>query len=297
MSKFSIIIPIYNSEQYLKRCIDSVLAQTYTDFEIICVDDGSTDNSCGLLIKYRLMDKRVKVIIQKNLGQGIARNKAIEAAQGEYIYFLDSDDYIEPNLLECALETFKTTDTDLICFNTEVVGDENSKLFKRAKKYAQLNLVGLLDFSQNIKDLTNVYVWNKVFKADLIKKYNIKFPENLYYEDIAFCKTYFLTAKKIYFDMRRFHHYTIHEDSLMGVSFKSKEKMLDHFRNWNEILKLTSQTKELFIKNKNILEKWFWDYYFMTKSMLKSGITELETLEKLKTEYFKNFETINKNME
>ena len=169
MPKFSVIIPVYNTEQYLKRCLDSVFAQSYTDFEVICVDDGSTDGSSGVLTGYD--DERLKVITQSNQGQGEARNRALEAAQGEYIYFLDSDDYIDETLLESALDIFETTDTDLICFNTEVLGDSENFLYKRAKSYAQLTLAGLLEFTPDIKDTTNVYLWNKVFKADLIKKY------------------------------------------------------------------------------------------------------------------------------
>lgn len=281
MTKFSVIIPVYNTEKYLKRCLDSVFAQSYKDFEVICVDDGSTDGSSEILGRYNL-----KVITQENQGQGIARNRALDIAQGKYIYFLDSDDYIDEALLESALKIFETTDTDLVCFNTEVCGDSESFLYKRAKRYAQMTRAGLLEFTPEIKDTTNVYLWNKVFKADLITKYGIRFP-NLCYEDIAFCKTYFLVSNKVYFDMRRFHHYIIRENSLMDLSFKSEKIAIDHFRNWYEILKMVAKDKELFMKTKDILEKWFWDYYFMTKSMLKTSYNELE---ELKERYFEDFQ-------
>ena len=281
MTKFSVIIPVYNTEKYLKRCLDSVFAQSYKDFEVICVDDGSTDGSSEILGRYNL-----KVITQENQGQGIARNRALDIAQGEYIYFLDSDDYIDEALFESALKIFETTGTDLVCFNTEVCGDSESFLYKRAKRYAQMTRAGLLEFTPEIKDTTNVYLWNKVFKADLITKYGIRFP-NLCYEDIAFCKTYFLVSNKVYFDMRRFHHYIIRENSLMDLSFKSEKIAIDHFRNWYEILKMVAKDKELFMKTKDILEKWFWDYYFMTKSMLKTSYSELE---ELKERYFEDFQ-------
>lgn len=290
MSKFSIIIPVYNSEQYLKRCLDSVIAQTHTDFEIICVDDGSTDKSFDILTRYKLKEPRLKVITQSNSGQGSARNRALGVAQGEYIYFLDSDDYIDSTLLEEALKIFKETDVDLVCFNTEVCGDSGNRLFKRAKRYAQLTLSGLLEFTPQVKDTTNVYLWNKVFKSDLIKKYDIKFPPKLCYEDIAFSKMYFLVSEKIYFDMRRFHHYTVRDDSLMGLNFKSEKVALDHFKNWYEIFKMVARDKELFSKNKEVLEKWFWDYYFMTKGLLKTPFCE--ELENLKETYFKEFDSI-----
>lgn len=294
MTKFSIIIPVYNTEKYLKKCLDSVLAQTFTDFEVICVDDNSTDKSFDILTKYKLKDKRIKILSQAHHGQGEARNCGIEYvlnhSNSPYIYFLDSDDYIEPDLLSSADELFTKTSTDLICFNTEVCSDNENKLYKRAKKYAQLTLIGLLNFSQNIKDLTNVYVWNKVFKTELIKKYSIRFPKELCYEDIAFCKMYFLASETIYFDMRRFHHYIIRDNSLMSTNFQSEQIALHHFKNWYEIFKMAKVDKEFFEENKHIIEKWFWDYYFMTKSMLKSK--NYDALEELKINYFKEFDNV-----
>ena len=92
MPKVSVIIPIYNSEKYISECLDSVLNQTFKDIEIICIDDGSTDKSFDILNRYNIKEKRITLLTQKNLGQSVARNKALEIAKGEYIYFLDSDD-------------------------------------------------------------------------------------------------------------------------------------------------------------------------------------------------------------
>ena len=285
MPNFSVIIPVYNSEKYLKRCLDSVIVQTFKDFELICIDDGSSDGSLEILSGYN--DGRIKVITQKNMGQGAARNRGLDVACGKYIYFLDSDDYIEPNLLQCASDVLESADVDLYCFNTEVCGNGEGLLYKRAKRYAQLTRAGLLEFSDEIRDLLNVYVWNKVFRSDLIQKYSIRFPQNLCYEDIAFCKMYFLVCNRVYFDMRRLHHYVIRENSLMDLNFGSELVAVDHFRNWHEILNMTAKDKELFMQSKDILEKWFWDYYFMTKGMLK---TSCEELEKLKVQYFEDFQ-------
>lgn len=129
-----------------------------------------------------------------------------------------------------------------------------------------------------------------MFRNDIIQKYKLRFPQNLCYEDISFSKSYFLMVDKIYMDMRRFYHYRIHENSIMTTTYKTKNAILDHFRNWNAILNNISINKDLFINNKDTLEKWFWDYYFMTKSLLKTPIDE--ELEKLKTEYFSNFEKV-----
>lgn len=290
MPKVSIIIPVYNSENYISKCLDSVLNQTFDDIEIICIDDGSTDKSFNILNKYNIKEKRIILLTQENKGQGEARNKALDIAKGEYIYFLDSDDYIEPNLIEECIKKFNETNADLICFNTEVFGDTSSRLFKRTEKYALLKFCGLLTLTGEIRDTLNVYLWNKMFKNDIIQKYKLRFPNDLYYEDISFSKSYFLMTNKIYMDMRRFYHYRIHENSIMTKTYKQNYAILDHFKNWNVILNNISIDKDLFIKNKDVLEKWFWDYYFMTKSLLKSPVNE--ELENLKTKYFTNFENI-----
>ena len=98
--KFSIIVPVYNVEKFLRESLDSIVAQTFKDFEVICVNDGSTDNSLDILEEYAKNDSRIKIISQENQGQGIARNKAIDIAQGRYLLFVDPDDWIETNALE-----------------------------------------------------------------------------------------------------------------------------------------------------------------------------------------------------
>ena len=286
MPECSVIIPVYNSEKYLRECIESVLNQTFKDIEIICVNDGSTDNSSDILKEFK--DGRIILIEQDRFGQGYARNKALDRASGKYIYFLDSDDYIEPNLLEECVKILEDTNAGLVCFNTEIIGDKSSGLFKRAAKYSQLKFSGLHPLNGSYLDTLNVYLWNKVFRFDTIEKYKLRFPAGLCYEDIGFSKTYFLISDTIYFCMKRFHHYRIHNDSIMSKSFKSKDLFIDHFKNWHVIMDNISAEHEILIKNKNTLEKWFWDYYFMTKSMIEKESGKIE-LEKLKERYFADF--------
>jgi glycosyltransferase involved in cell wall biosynthesis len=287
MPKVSIIIPVFNSERYLPQCIESVLGQTFEDIEIICVDDGSTDNSFNILNKYAIKEKRIKLLTQKNAGQGAARNTALKQAQGEYIYFLDSDDYIDSTLIEECIKTIEDTHADLVCFNTEVFGDDTSRLYARAKKYSQLKFSGLLRMEGAVREGLNVYLWNKFFKRYIIEEYEILFPEDLMYEDITFVKSYLLACEKGYFDMRRFHHYRIHDNSLMKINYKSEKTALDHFKNWHEILKIVSKNREHLIHNKDVLEKWLWDYYFLTKSLLKTPYNP--ELEELKSKYYEEF--------
>lgn len=122
MAKFSIIIPVYNAERYLRECIDSVVNQTFRDIEIVCVNDGSTDNSLSILEEYAGNDERIKIINQENKGHSGARNAGLDNISGEYCCFLDSDDYFELNLLERANEIFEKFDIDLFCFGSEIFG-------------------------------------------------------------------------------------------------------------------------------------------------------------------------------
>jgi len=116
MVKISVIMPIYNSEKYLKEAIDSVLNQSFKDFELICINDGSTDNSPEILENYRKKDKRIKIINQKNQGLSAARNKGLKNSEGEFIFFIDSDDYIAKNTLKKLYQNARINDSDIVLY-------------------------------------------------------------------------------------------------------------------------------------------------------------------------------------
>ena len=117
--KVSVIIPVYNTEKYLRQCLDSVIHQSLREIEIICVDDGSTDSSARILEKYRAEDARIKMIHQGNAGLSAARNTGLRAARGEYVYFIDSDDYVETNALEFVYKEAKRDRLDILFFDGE----------------------------------------------------------------------------------------------------------------------------------------------------------------------------------
>ena len=114
--QISVIIPVYNVEQYLSKCLESIINQTLQDIEIICINDGSTDNSLQILEEYAQKDSRMIVINQENQGVGVARNKGLEIARGDYIWFVDSDDYVERNGLDYVYEKSKENNADIVCF-------------------------------------------------------------------------------------------------------------------------------------------------------------------------------------
>ena len=194
MPKVSIIIPCYKVEKYLKRCLDSVLAQTFCEWEAICVDDGSPDN-CGKIIdEYAKYDYRFKALHQNNQGLSQARNNGKKIATGEYIYFLDSDDALHPQALEFAVKAIETNYADLVCFSHE---DSNgidyipiTYNYDTIKCKITNNPVFLGAGKTGYRISFNV--WSKLFRRELIS--DIEFIPNIHFEDYPF--TYAVLAKR-----------------------------------------------------------------------------------------------------
>lgn len=174
---FSIIIPVYNVEQYLDKCLKSISKQTFLDFECIIVDDGSPDNSNAIIDKYVNKDQRFKVIHQKNMGLSAARNTGLDVAKGDYITFVDSDDYIANDYLEKFVLKIASSNADIIiCGIIEVFKNyENSRVFANATTEV---------IKQNIlADTWPSFVWNKCYKKELFD--NVRFPVGKAFEDLS----------------------------------------------------------------------------------------------------------------
>ena len=174
MPKISVILPIYNVEKYLRRCLDSVLNQTFTDFEAICVNDGSPDKSLHILEEYAAKDSRIKIVTQENQGLSMARNNGLKVAKGDYIYFLDSDDAIHPKLLEIAYTFASKNNADMVCF-----GFEKSDGIEYAPK--NINIENLkykvtdnpLNLAlSNSKFRIPFNVWTKFYKKEILNGIN-----------------------------------------------------------------------------------------------------------------------------
>lgn len=202
--KISVIIPVYNVEKYLRECLDCVLAQTFQDYEIICVDDGSTDKSLEILQEYKRKDDRFVILQQRHSGAGAARNHGIKLAEGKYIQFLDSDDYFEPNLLEemCSrAEKFNSEIT--ICSSRKI--DDNGNITETGSPNFPINIDKIpmeqvfnrQDFKDEIFCLLIPVVWNKLFLKSFLEKYALSFPQLSIYEDIAFIHSTIACANRI----------------------------------------------------------------------------------------------------
>lgn len=229
MTIFSIILPIYNVERYVAQCIKSILKQSYADFELICVNDCTQDNSMQIIEKFAQHDSRVKIInLEKNMGLGHARNIGIKNAVGKYLLCVDSDDWIETFSLQKIYDAFNNSDTDSVWF----------KYLRYDEDYG----LACFDYDNNIflhtteQNLTIEpsyifmyagYAWNKVYKLENVKKYDMKWLEGAYFEDNYFYVDYFAAFPKIYVLNEFLYFYRKRKGSI--VSFADEKKIADIF--------------------------------------------------------------------
>ncbi len=218
MVKISIIVPVYNTGHYLEQCLDSIINQTLEDIEIICVNDGSTDNSLSILEEYANNDDRIKIINQENKGQGFARNNGLKNANGEYILFVDSDDWIELNTCEVLYKKANVLDTDMLFFCAARYIEDEDKYDYTFKDYNYSSLGG--KFWNRIftyKDVPNIFkvavsACLKLYNTDFLKKSDVHFPNN-FFEDNFFFYSLFLKAEKLSIVENQFYNRRIRDDS------------------------------------------------------------------------------------
>ena len=205
--KVSIIIPVFNTEKYIKRCIDSCLNQTLSDIEIILIDDCSTDSSRNIILEYsKTYPDKVKYIFQEeNHRQGAARNRGMEIASGEYFLFVDSDDWIEYDMCEELYIKAKETDADMVGSDYYNSWDDRDELKKVA---VTQDMCGKMDFDKKYRYTKNYGMfWTRIYKSEFLKKVGLKFPEDTFYEDAFFNFYSVLYADRIEHIEKPFYHY------------------------------------------------------------------------------------------
>ncbi len=223
--KVSIIIPCYNSEKYLKTAIDSVINQSLKEIEIILIDDGSTDKTSTMLQHYKMDDNRVELITHhSNKGLAIARNSGIENATGEYLFFVDSDDYIHPNSLEVLYEQAKREDLDILQSKYVLKKDGIKKVLQEDFVPLDKPLDGISYFHQNF--FVSPMAWGKLYNTDFIKQNSIKFPDR-YYEDMTFVFESISKAKRISNNLMPTYVYQVRDDS---ISQKYGSKNIEDYK-------------------------------------------------------------------
>ena len=234
MCKFSIIIPIYNTAKYLTKCFDSILSQSFNDFEIIAVNDGSNDNSLKIIEKYanRYKDK-FKIYTIKNQGLSMARNIGVKKANGEYLIFLDSDDYIEKNLLK-KIDSVAKNNIDLIRFQIKEV-NSNYKTIKSYNEEEFKNLSGGLAFSKISKYHFVENAWAYAYNRKFYNKNKFSFIPNIYHEDFALVPLIIMKAKTVTSINYIGYDYVQRENSIMSSNDYNKtfKKVYDFLKGFD----------------------------------------------------------------
>jgi glycosyltransferase involved in cell wall biosynthesis len=229
----SVIVPIYKVEDYLAKCIESILQQTYHDIEIILVDDGSPDNCGAICDNYAKTDSRIKVIHQKNGGLSCARNAGLDIATGDYIGFVDSDDWIDPDMFERLMQVIIENNADIVScglkhiFNDRIIAQQTDKIINYNNEEA-------------IKDLLEQHflrfeVWNKLYRKDIISE--LRFKPGQIHEDVYFTSNVFIKSSKIIYLDRPMYNYLQERYGNTNTYFKAnKLAIFDEFKEMTELL-------------------------------------------------------------
>lgn len=271
---FSLIIPVFNVEKYLGDCLDSVLDQSFQDWEAICVNDGSTDGSSSLLAGYAAKDARIKVVSQANAGTAVARNTGLKEASGDYIFFLDSDDWLEANALQILSE--KLNGEDMLCFS-------GKRYFESTGKYNQADILpekvyqsGMDYYNENAllpRDFAFVCVVLRVYSRTFLIQNGLFFDDDISYEDNLWVPMTVYHAHSIKVISDPLYIYRIREGSKMqDVSLKRKMDML----------KVANRLASFFIPkrgfDKTVVYRAITHHFQVALDVPKKDINELSNL-------------------
>lgn len=313
----SVITPIYNGEKYLEECIDSILGQTFKEFELICVDDGSTDRTNEILDRYSALDERVHVFHQKNQYAGIARNTGMDHAKGKYVLFLDADDFFEKNMIQKMYEQIEEDGAE-ICVCDGYQYDDQNKVSMNGKGYLnKKRLPNIIPFSikdaeEVIFNFTTMHLYNKLFQFDFIKKNGIRFKPYRLGEDAGFVLHALSAAQKITVVPERLFHYRINtgisvtdsasKDILAGYeTLREAKAELEQRGVYTEKVRRSFANKALgncmhFFRKANTLEAFCT---LFNKLILEGGGTELDIIDYGKDYYYveKNYSNYHRMLE
>jgi len=280
--RISVVIPMFNTGAFLEKCVRSVMEQTFEALEIICVDDQSPDDSASIIEKLCSIDSRIKLIRhERNLGQGGARNSAVNIARGEYIANVDSDDWLKPDMLERMYAATQEEAVDIVCCGYDRITEAGGLI----KEWTPIG--GYHDNRKHqvdMFDLLNPALWNKLFRKTLCTEHGIRFPNYLNYEDLATTPRLVAEADSIQIIEDRLYNYVSRENSV--VSTYSPKHMLDCF----EALAILHQ----YLLEKKLMHRYAFEFErtvdkhltFRINSILKSDLTEEQQRYHLKYYFF-----------
>ena len=287
MSKVSVIIPVYNTEKFLRECLDSVINQTLKDIEIICVDDGSTDDSLNILKEYAEKDERIRVLKNSHSGAGACRNKALQSANGEYLAFVDSDDFCELEFLEKMYNKAIRTSSDIvICavnsYNTNTGIKEKLPYSLELNNLPKEDVFNAFSMQKTIFNTFQNWNVNKLFKHSFIKKHNINFQELYRTNDLLFTCTALVLAKKIT---------TINESLMIYRTGMNTNSQATNHLYPTDFYKAFIALKDFLVKNNlyEIYKESFLTHFFVGCVHNLNSIRDKTTQEKLYKFLVENF--------
>lgn len=256
----SVIVTSYNNAKYIENCLDALRKQTLENIEIICVDDASTDNSREILERYEKKDKRIKVIYRaENGGVSQARNIGIKKSTAPYIMLCDGDDYYATEACEKMYKAITDNKVDLALCEVNVIYHASQYMKSSDNEYYRLKYAGKQLLSNAKIFNTDLSPTDKIFRKEILKKYEITFPEGLRFEDAYFCVAYMSISKTAYYLKKKLYNYVRHDDSLMSQTWSNDAKednAIDHlyiaFRLYNFL-----EQNDLIDGN----ETFFWRYF------------------------------------
>lgn len=283
-TKVSVIVPIYNSERYIDKCIQSIINQTFKDIELILVDDGSTDKSVEISNKYAEKDKRIKIIKQKNKGVSSARNYGISIATGDFITFVDSDDFIEIDMLDILYNAAIDNNCDVVLSGIKIIKDNNIKyeFTKDSKIYTKQEVFKLFYFDR--EPFSPNYAWGKLIKRSICNK--IKFREDIFLmEDALFSMELFINCQNNIMFLNKYLYNYVQRDGSESKHFSKKR--ITSFYALEELLNLAKEIDSEY-------EKSFLKVYSKLILSILQDIISFD-FENNKEEYFRISKSLNKH--
>ncbi len=239
--KISVIVPVYNVENYLRQCMDSIINQSFENLEIICVNDGSTDSSCSILEEYEAKDHRIILVSQENQGVSSARNRGIELSTGEYISFVDPDDYLEKDAFKIASNNLENGTIDILSWGYNPFPNPSAWYVNASSPVNDIYKSDSVNAFFN--GTGSVVVWNKLYKTEMIKKNLLLFNENLKTaEDVEFNMMTFVRASNVKFISDKLYYYRIGREGSLTSDSNGETKAKNHkilfenvFSNWDKL--------------------------------------------------------------
>lgn len=261
----SIIVPVYNVEKYINRCLESILKQSYKNIEVLLINDGSQDNSAKICEDIAALDSRIKVIHQDNKGVSSARNKGLDISKGEYITFIDSDDWVDRDGIECLYRNLKKTESDLAIYSF-IQEYENKKNInvKLTESIEVMNREDTIKFIFN-DNRCQGFIWNKLYKSKIINSEmkKIRFNEKItVLEDLYFNIEYMIRCNKaVYIDSQKYHYYISGNSAMFSIFNEKKITSLKALDAISELL-----------EGNNELENLVKGHYVVTNLLLLTNI-------------------------